>query len=580
MARKNARTTDQSLDSARKKSWKPKVKTGCVTCKNRRVKCDENKPDCRRCSATGRKCEGYRFAGPGIGTSVWDHPWAHSWTPHAFALGPDDNSGFFPPGSLLQQPSVFVFDTAEEQQSFEFFQVYSVPEFTALFPPDLDFWCYSVLPISMMQPAVRHAVASLGALHRHFVEGDEAILSEDAVNTHLGRFGLLQYTQALKSFTQLAKSSALIDKVLALITSILIIHISSLQGYQQSSFRHLDKALDLFQDLKAQIASIGGTSYAVQMKALHAILLSLQTQARTMNCSEDLNRMGPLDAPSAERFSRADLPHFASLNDARDYYDTLLNDLQLFDQNLGIHAVGPAEDKFQNLVNRLTYGEEALVRLRTETMLLRNNHSGTALTIQLNSWILDLFLRAYPRLHVEGELAWDTYHSHFAKIVQLSQQILGAPDVQPHKGSLEDFESFLFENEHSVKPIFTAGHGVLGPLFVVAMHCREPRLRREALYLLFTNPRREGLWDSISAARVALQALKLEERLHQDLLSAGGNTGMAAVPNSLTPRTSTIPRACRVNDLDIQYTSARTASLQLKTEGRWHQLQKTSIISW
>ncbi|PMD32001.1 hypothetical protein L207DRAFT_387679, partial [Hyaloscypha variabilis F] len=41
-----------------------KTRTGCVVCKIRRVKCDEIKPDCKKCTSTGRKCEGYEKAKP------------------------------------------------------------------------------------------------------------------------------------------------------------------------------------------------------------------------------------------------------------------------------------------------------------------------------------------------------------------------------------------------------------------------------------------------------------------------------------------------------------------------------------
>lgn len=43
----------------RRKVWHPKVKTGCITCKARRVKCSEERPYCHRCKKTGIKCEGY-----------------------------------------------------------------------------------------------------------------------------------------------------------------------------------------------------------------------------------------------------------------------------------------------------------------------------------------------------------------------------------------------------------------------------------------------------------------------------------------------------------------------------------------
>jgi hypothetical protein len=46
-----------SADVPKDKKWtrarKPKVKTGCITCKIRRVKCDETKPECRRCIKFG-----------------------------------------------------------------------------------------------------------------------------------------------------------------------------------------------------------------------------------------------------------------------------------------------------------------------------------------------------------------------------------------------------------------------------------------------------------------------------------------------------------------------------------------------
>ena len=43
----------------RKREWHSKSKGGCKTCKTRRVRCGEEKPQCRRCLATGWDCEGY-----------------------------------------------------------------------------------------------------------------------------------------------------------------------------------------------------------------------------------------------------------------------------------------------------------------------------------------------------------------------------------------------------------------------------------------------------------------------------------------------------------------------------------------
>jgi len=48
----------RSKDGTRKRAAKPKVRTGCITCKVRRVKCDEMRPECLRCVKFGE----YLFA--------------------------------------------------------------------------------------------------------------------------------------------------------------------------------------------------------------------------------------------------------------------------------------------------------------------------------------------------------------------------------------------------------------------------------------------------------------------------------------------------------------------------------------
>ncbi|ESZ97867.1 hypothetical protein SBOR_1743 [Sclerotinia borealis F-4128] len=51
--------TGTSGRQAKKRPNLPKVRSGCVTCKRRRIKCDERKPECNRCQVFGVPCEGY-----------------------------------------------------------------------------------------------------------------------------------------------------------------------------------------------------------------------------------------------------------------------------------------------------------------------------------------------------------------------------------------------------------------------------------------------------------------------------------------------------------------------------------------
>src|SRR6187402_631793 len=71
-----------------------RVRTGCATCRRRRVKCDEAKPVCARCRAANFLCEGYtpprrtsdlsavsgsppRLAAPREGSPFGELSWRH-----------------------------------------------------------------------------------------------------------------------------------------------------------------------------------------------------------------------------------------------------------------------------------------------------------------------------------------------------------------------------------------------------------------------------------------------------------------------------------------------------------------------
>jgi hypothetical protein len=42
-----------------KKEIKRRTKTGCMTCRRRRIKCDETRPSCQNCRKSKRDCQGY-----------------------------------------------------------------------------------------------------------------------------------------------------------------------------------------------------------------------------------------------------------------------------------------------------------------------------------------------------------------------------------------------------------------------------------------------------------------------------------------------------------------------------------------
>lgn len=60
-------------------------------------------------------------------------------------------------------------------------------------------------------------------------------------------------------------------------------------------------------------------------------------------------------------------------------------------------------------------------------------------------------------------------------------------------------------------PRFSLDAGVIPALHFTATKCRDPVVRREALDLLFSNPRQEGMWDAVLSARIGRWVTAWEE---------------------------------------------------------------------
>ncbi|EFY93488.1 C6 finger domain protein, putative [Metarhizium acridum CQMa 102] len=88
----NSNTEDEA--KGKKPAVKKRTKTGCLTCRKRRIKCDETKPRCKNCIKSKRPCEGYTQR------VVFKDP-ANLGTTHGH-FGP----AIYPPGTRQQSASI------------------------------------------------------------------------------------------------------------------------------------------------------------------------------------------------------------------------------------------------------------------------------------------------------------------------------------------------------------------------------------------------------------------------------------------------------------------------------------------
>lgn len=144
----------------------------------RRIKCDEGRPECVKCTSTGRKCDGYLRGNPGAGNV------------HRRPSGADL---FVSP--LAVTPSLHDLGSEQERRSFHFFCSRTIIRLSGYFVA--GFWNRWVLQAFHHEPAIRHAVIALGSIHERFDGGDVAVLGSNR-DTSRGGFALEQYNHAIR----------------------------------------------------------------------------------------------------------------------------------------------------------------------------------------------------------------------------------------------------------------------------------------------------------------------------------------------------------------------------------------------
>lgn len=93
-------------------------------------------------------------------------------------------------------------------------------------------------------------------------------------------------------------------------------------------------------------------------------------------------------------------------------------------------------------------------------------------------------------------LAWDMHTPRFQQIIALARDAVEhvvAYDAPVH------FRQFWLDTT------------IVAPLYFVAYICQDPKVRREAVSLLYRLPHQEGLWDSLIAARSCEKLMEIEE---------------------------------------------------------------------
>ncbi|CEJ92271.1 hypothetical protein VHEMI07932 [[Torrubiella] hemipterigena] len=288
------------VDSGRRKKFVHRSRTGCLTCRQRRVKCDEQHPACKRCTTAKFKCD-------------------YQPSPEGRQSQPDLR--------IVPQPSAIILPEGAKAVSYEInlFGTFRDTLVTGMGGPfNHRFWRVDVPTAAQIYPSLWHSAIAIASIdHSTKVEKKRRQLGpDDPANNYLpsNHHYIIALTHFNKSIRSLARSLAgkslaqlsYIDKEMVLMTNILFIGICSMleeTGQLQSHYRNFKNLLSTLRFGKEESTSRKGI---MSYEDLLAVILSID---------------GSLEASYQTRWLRSwvvDVPCYPTLQSVTQAYTEFL----------------------------------------------------------------------------------------------------------------------------------------------------------------------------------------------------------------------------------------------------------------
>lgn len=465
----------------------------------RRVKCDEAKPHCKRCTSTGRSCDGYAVSdGKSPGDLILPVAYIPS-TPWNRLL---DYSG-----------------TQQEHRYLVFFQRQTAPILSGYF--DSYFWSGLLLQVGHSEPTIQHAMMAVASIHEQVETAGKELFSPGQRDhgMNYGRyFALQQYNKAISCLTERLSEGPQSEQVI-LMCCVLFICLEFLRGNIDTAILHLHSGLEIMAGWSARnrkllldeslpIASLPESipDNLAQMFSRLAI--------QSMLCG----RAPPAGRPKVSEANLLTLTPavFTSLQAARTSLDLLMKiSLQFLQEGheRSIELSREAKQRLHNLTSTLDKWSVAFDQFLVGSSATRTRQEVRAAT---NLRILNIVAKIWLSSAASAkESVFDEQMEAFSSIINLATAMNADRPAEMERSRGTTPTSTTTDSPH----IFTFEMGVIPPLYFVAMKCRVPSIRHAAISLLETTmPRREGIWIASLYVAVARRIIQIEE---EDLGACG-----------------------------------------------------------
>ncbi|KAM6485590.1 hypothetical protein HDV62DRAFT_257856 [Trichoderma sp. SZMC 28011] len=479
---------------------KKKVKTGCKTCKERRVKCDEAKPECHRCLSRNRYCGGYGIWGGGTIN--------RNTVQNSFPSTSNDSETprYTVRAGILSPLTDAPFADEDKKWYLDHFTARISGRLASVF--DSPFWGHLVQRAAFTEPLVCSAAAALGAIYKSREDSQDLMTHPDRTNHHHRLFAFREYNKTLSLLRSRLLQNDSASRHVLLITCVLVTAFELVQGNHQAALHHVNHGLGVLfvydQDQHSRIsrpserAKRHSDGENVIEPFFRTMLLSTLIGGTPISSFVSF-----LDAATSLRVTIPD--KFDGPCEARRALDALLINALQVTEKYDCSATEPVSDDIHQKYCRLQRAEKAWISAYIHdkpTLISKSNFRtihGVHL-LQMYHSMISIMIAVAPCV---SEAAYDEHTSTFASI--LSQTV-----------SMWDRTGFSVHEPHQrhgciTGPRVTLELGIIPALYYTALKCRDPILRRQAAKLLMVAPYSEGIWHSVVVARAALAIIELEE---------------------------------------------------------------------
>ncbi|TAQ84127.1 hypothetical protein B7494_g7553 [Chlorociboria aeruginascens] len=525
----------------RTRASKPKVKTGCKTCRIRRVKCGEERPGCIRCAKFGLECDGYGTRTTATGKNGQNPAPFVPIAPRFPSL-----SLYAPSVALkLEQAERRYFQDFVENTSLDLqgrgFLSHDQNVFT-----DSFFWNGIALRESHRAPCIRHAIVAIGALarslqirHRRPPPEIDALSQLD----HHHEFALQQYDKAIRHLREYARlSDGKTGTAITLIACLVLASFDSIHGDRKCAAQHIKFGRKVLSDWKAR-QQLPEISFNDPIdNRLARMFMRLDLQASSFMGVEAQCLYETLESGRLEE----DVPEvFTSTHEVRRLGHLILfKAYNFFLQTFHYRFLPPDKiptdvlEEKQYFITKVLEWTSAVKPLMNSLATETNQSAhplNTLKSVRLYPSIL--LLRLAMSLNAT-EVECDLYEEHFVymldtarAVIHYEKDILSGTYLSPlprsrssETNNNQDISSFCFEVR------------IIPALYLVATKCRVHSYRAEAISLLLSSHRREGMWDSYLAGKVGEWIMGIEEETIPSLPSPTSATPLPLTRKTLNPK--------------------------------------------